>query len=94
MYQTQIKPSSQLRNNYAEIIRLVKEERDPVILTNNGKPDAALINLDEYADFEKFMHRQYVREELAAAQREANDPAVKWIPIENVWKRIEDKYGL
>ncbi|MDR2909628.1 MAG: type II toxin-antitoxin system Phd/YefM family antitoxin [Oscillospiraceae bacterium] len=66
MFQTQIKPSSQLRNNYAEMIKLVKERRAPVILTNNGKPDAVLVNMEDYAEFEKFMYRQYVREALAA----------------------------
>jgi prevent-host-death family protein len=94
MYQTQIKPSSQLRNNYAEMIRIVKEDRDPVIITNNGKPDAVLINMDEYAAYEKFMHLQYVREKLAEAEKEAADPNVKWIPQEEVMARLREKYGL
>jgi prevent-host-death family protein len=94
MYQTQIKPSSQLRNNYAEMIRLVKEERDPVILTNNGKPDAVLVNLEEYAAFEKFMHVRYVQEKLAESKKSAADPQTVRRSHEEVWARLGEKYGL
>ncbi len=94
MYQTQIKPSSQLRNNYAETIRLVKEERDPVIITNNGQADAVLINMDEYAEFERFMHLQYVREKLAESKKSAADPNTVRIGHKELWARLGEKYGL
>lgn len=94
MFQTQIKPSSQLRNNYSEMIRLVKEERDPVILTNNGKPDAVLINMDEYAEFEKFMHLRYVQEKLAESKKSAADPNTVRLTHDEVWARLGEKHGL
>lgn len=94
MYQTQVKPSSQLRNNYLEMIRLVKDERDPVILTNNGKPDAVLINMEEYAEFEKFMHLRYVQEKLAESQKSAVDPDTVRLTHEEVWTKLREKHGL
>lgn len=94
MFQTQIKPSSQLRNNYAEMIKLVKEERNPVIITNNGQADAVLINMDDYAEYEKFMHLQYVREKLAESKKSAADPDTVKLRHEDVWGRLGEKYGL
>jgi prevent-host-death family protein len=94
MYQTQIKPSSQLRNNYSEMVRLVKEERNPVIITNNGQADAVLVNMDEYAEFERFMHLQYVREKLAESKKSAANPATVRISHQDLWERLAEKYGL
>lgn len=43
-----IRPSSDLRNHYAEISRICREERRPTILTVNGRGDTVLIGLEEY----------------------------------------------
>ncbi|MEG0395434.1 MAG: type II toxin-antitoxin system prevent-host-death family antitoxin, partial [Oscillospiraceae bacterium] len=44
MLQTFVRPSRDLRNNYAEIARLVKEH-DQVIITNQGKGESVLIGI-------------------------------------------------
>jgi prevent-host-death family protein len=93
MYQTQVRASSQLRNNYAEMIKLVKEDRNPVIITNNGQADAVLINMEEYAEFEQFMHLQYVREKLAESQKSAADPNTVRISHQDVWTRLGEKHA-
>lgn len=93
MFQTQIKPSSQLRNNYPEMIKLV-QKRDPVIITNNGKAEAVLINVDDYADFERYMHLRYVHEKLAESKKSAADPDTKRLSHKEVWERLGAKYGL
>ncbi len=43
-----IRPSSDLRNHYAEISRVCREERRPTILTVNGRGDTVLLGLEEY----------------------------------------------
>lgn len=43
-----IRPSSDLRNHYAEISRACREERRPTILTVNGRGDTVLLGLEEY----------------------------------------------
>ena len=40
-----IRPSSEIRNNYQELSRLVKETKEPIYLTVNGKGDVALIDI-------------------------------------------------
>lgn len=41
-----IRPSSDIRNNYPELSRLCKETGKPVYITVNGKGDTALISID------------------------------------------------
>lgn len=43
-----IRPSSDLRNHYAEIARACREERRPTILTVNGRGDTVLLGLEDY----------------------------------------------
>ena len=43
-----IKPSSELRNNYPEMIKLAKESRQPLFLTKNGTGEAVLLSMEQY----------------------------------------------
>ena len=43
-----IRPSSDLRNRYSEISRYCKENREPVIITVNGRGDTAVLGLQDY----------------------------------------------
>ena len=45
---SQIRPVSDLRNNFAEISRAVHETGEPVILTKNGYGDMVVVSYDEY----------------------------------------------
>ena len=40
-----IRPSSDIRNNYPELSRICKETGKPVYITVNGKGDTALISI-------------------------------------------------
>ena len=64
MNNTHVRPSRDLRNHYAELSRLTKEH-DHVIITNNGKGDTVLINFDDYASYEEFLHFKYIKRILA-----------------------------
>jgi prevent-host-death family protein len=44
----QIRPVSDLRNNFAEISRTVHEGQEPVILTKNGYGDMVVFSYDDY----------------------------------------------
>ena len=93
MLKTHVRPSRDLRNNYAELAGIVKGH-DQVIITNNGKGEAVLIGIEEYAEYEKYLHSRYVTEELAKAKVQANDPAMKWKSHDDVWGRLRAKYEL
>ena len=43
-----IRPSSDLRNHYNEISKKCREERIPVIITENGRGDTAVLGLQDY----------------------------------------------
>ncbi len=43
-----IRPSSDLRNHYSDIAKQCHEERNPVIITVNGRGDTAILGLQDY----------------------------------------------
>lgn len=43
-----IRPSSDLRNKYSEMSNLVRESREPIYITVNGRGDTVLLGMNEY----------------------------------------------
>lgn len=43
-----IRPSSDLRNHYSEISKQCHKERNPVIITVNGRGDTVILGLQDY----------------------------------------------
>ena len=93
MMQTHVRPSRNLRNHYAEIADMVKNH-DHVIITNNGRGESVLINIEDCAKYEEFLHQRYVAEELAKARQQAANPDTEWVSHENVWERLREQYGV
>jgi prevent-host-death family protein len=90
MFNTHVKAVRDLRNNYPEVARFVKN-RDHVIITNNGKSEAVLIPYDEFERYEEFLHIRYVKEKLAEAEAVAENPE-EWISINDLFKEW-DSWG-
>jgi prevent-host-death family protein len=44
----QIRPISDLRNNFTEISRIVHESKEPVFLTKNGYGDMVVMSIEQY----------------------------------------------
>ena len=65
---SEIRPVSDLRNNFAEISRTVHETREPVILTKNGYGDMVVMSYEEYQNIQYDM---MVIRELRAAELES-----------------------
>lgn len=93
MMQTFVRPSRDLRNHYAEISDILKEHNH-VIITNHGRGESVLINIEDYAKYEEFLHQRYVAEKLAKARKQAADPNTQWEEHETVWETIEKEYGV
>lgn len=68
-----VRPSSDLRNHYADVSREVREGRSPVIITVNGRGDTVLMGL---ADYERLMGRLEVLEMLSEAEEDVRDGRV------------------
>ena len=93
MLQTHVRPSRDLRNNYSELAKIVKAH-DQVIITNNGRGEAVLIGIEDYAEYEEFLHHRYVAEELAQAKKQAQNSETQWVEHDDVWKNMREKYGV
>ena len=63
-----IRPSSDLRNHYAEVARACREQRRPTILTVNGRGDTILMGLEDYNEMQA---RLELLETLALAEDDA-----------------------
>jgi len=87
MFNTYVKPSSELRNKYPEISRLV-DEHNQVIITSNGKSDKVLISLDDYKKYEEFLHLRYIDEKLSEAEARAEDLDAKWFDHNEFWNKV------
>jgi len=89
MLNTYARPVRDLRNNYNEIIDLANEGNQ-IIITQNGREAAVLIGTHEYREYEKFLHRQYIKHELSQAKESAKKPNTKWLTEEDFWADFED----
>ena len=65
---SEIRPVSDLRNNFADISRTVHETREPVILTKNGYGDMVVMSYEEYQNIQYDM---MIMRELRAADLES-----------------------
>ena len=92
MQNTQVRPVRDLRNRYTEIEQLV-ENHNPVIITKNGRGVAVLINIDDYAEIEEYLHIKYVKNKLEEAESEVKNPNAKWTDYKIVLKKLQGKYS-
>ncbi len=78
MYNIHARPSRDLRTHYADVIRDL-EAHNQVLITNNGRGEAVLIGVEDYAEYEEFLHIRYVQEKLTEAEAAEKNPATKWL---------------
>jgi prevent-host-death family protein len=86
-----IKPVSDLRNNFAEISRLVHEEGEPVYLTKNGYGDMVVMSISEY---QKMLIHSEITYKLREAEIEAQITTKRFTHhevIEQIKKHIDEK---
>ena len=88
MLNVHVRPVRDLRNNYPELAKIVRNH-DQVIITNKGRGEAVLISIDEYAQYEEYTHKRYVAEKLAEAERAAADPNAKRLSHEEFWREFD-----
>jgi len=88
MLNTFARPVRDLRNNYNEIISLANEGNQ-VIITQNGREAAVVIGTEAFKEYEHFLHRLYIKQELAKAKEMAKDPNTKWISENEFWDTVE-----
>ncbi|MDI3310505.1 MAG: type II toxin-antitoxin system Phd/YefM family antitoxin [Thermoanaerobacterium sp.] len=82
-----IRPVSDLRNNFADISRIVHETQEPVFLTKNGYGDMVVMSMEAY---EKFNLGILVYEKLKEAALEAKSTDVRY-DFDEVSKEMREK---
>lgn len=68
-----IRPSSDLRNHYADIARACRDNRQPTILTVNGHGDTVLLGLEDY---NRMRAELELLRELAISERDVEEGRV------------------
>lgn len=68
-----IRPSSDLRNHYADIARACRDNRQPTILTVNGHGDTVLLGLEDY---NQMCAELELLRELAISERDVEEGRV------------------
>ena len=78
-----IRPSSDLRNYYSEISRQCHEERNPVIITVNGRGDTVILGLQDYCQMKSELELLRM---LSEAEEDVINGRVE--PIQNTFDDI------
>ena len=86
---TQVRPSRDLRNNYADLVRVLKEH-DHIIITNNGVGESVLIGIEDFAKYEEFLHRRFIYEELQKSKSLAGDSNAVLHDAEDVFAEFDE----
>ena len=78
-YSTQIKPISYVKSYAAELLDRITEEREPIIITQNGEARAVLVDVSSYEQMQETLASLKL---LALADKEIE--AGNTVPIEDV----------
>ena len=84
MFTTHVKAVRELRNNYPEVAKIIKNH-DHVIITNNGESEAVLIPYEDLEKYQEYLHIRYVKEKLAEAEAISDNPEA-WITVNTLFK--------
>jgi len=83
-----IQPVSDLRN-YGEVLRNVAVG-SPVFLTKNGHGRYAVMDIEEYKEYEKMLAWRNLKSELDKGRRSGEENG--WIPANEARARFEERY--
>ncbi len=81
-----IRPVSDLRNNFAEISKIVHETAKPVFLTKNGYGDMVVMSMEA---FENLQFQSDIYFKLQEAEKEANLTNVRY-SSKDVFKALKE----
>jgi len=85
---SQIKPISYLKAHAAEIVRYLGEQREPLVITQNGEAKVVIQSIKSY---EQTQNTLALLKILALGTRQIEEGKVQ--PAENVPKRLRERRG-
>jgi PHD/YefM family antitoxin component YafN of YafNO toxin-antitoxin module len=88
MFNVHVKSADEIKTRYTELAGILKEH-DRIIITNEGKQEAVLIGMEDYAEYEVYAHTQYVQKKLTEAESRAAKADAVWILEKDFWREDE-----
>ena len=85
-YSTQIKPISYLKANAAEVLQELNEQRQPLVITQNGEAKAVI---QDVASYEETQETLALLKILALGNQQVEQGRVK--PLADVAKRFRER---
>ena len=67
------------------------DQHEYIIITNQGRGDSILMDIDKFAKYEQAWHNEYIHNELQKSKALLGDPNVERIPASEVFARVERK---
>jgi prevent-host-death family protein len=86
-YSTQVKPISYLKANAAEVLRTLAEEREPMIITQNGEARAVI---QDVASYEETQETLALLKILAVGTRDIEEG--NFAPVGDVARRVRARH--
>ncbi len=83
---SQIKPISYLKAHAAEIVRKLKEHREPMVITQNGEAKVVIQDIESYEQTQETMALLKI---LALGTRQIEEGKVQ--PAEDVIRRLRER---
>jgi len=83
----QIRPVTDLRNNFTDISKIVHENMLPIFLTKNGYGDMVVMSIETY---EKMVLENKIAEKLRLSSIEAQN-ADNWYDFDDVAKEMRER---
>jgi prevent-host-death family protein len=87
-YSTQVKPISYLKANAARVLQQLAENREPLVITQNGEAKAVLLDVASYEETRETLALLRV---LALGNREVEQGEVRSLP--EVVERLRRKHS-
>jgi len=87
-YSSQVKPISYLKANAAEVLAQLAEQREPLVITQNGEAKAVL---QDVASFEETQETLALLKILALGNQEVTGGKIK--PVADVAARLRGKHS-
>jgi len=88
MVKAQIRPSRDLRNNYADVMNTL-DQHDYIVITNQGRGNAVYCDQDYFAELQDLAHQQYIYNELQKSKALLlENPDIELVPHEEVMTRL------
>ena len=84
MFAVHEKELDDIKTQYTDFVKILNEH-DRIILNNNGKNEAVLINIEDYKEFESYMHKNYVIKKLKETENLVKNNETGWIDEDTFW---------